>query len=49
MIETGALTEEVKSIEDIPEDKRQELIIEVKTMLLKSNLSLKDSLELPNT
>ncbi len=40
MIEKGVLNSEIKGIEDIPEDKRDELIVQVKTMLLKSNLSL---------
>jgi hypothetical protein len=46
MIERGALTEQVKSIEDIPEDKRQELLVEIKTMILKSNLAIQDSFDL---
>jgi hypothetical protein len=45
MIEKGALTEQVNKIEDLPKDKREELIVQVKTMLLKSNLSIQESLE----
>jgi hypothetical protein len=47
MIDRGVLAEEIKSIEDIPKDKREELIVSVKTMLLKSNLSLQEAMQHP--
>jgi len=46
MLEKGALSNEaIRTIEDIPKEKRSELMVQIKTMLLRSNMSLQESME----
>ena len=46
MIENGALSNEaIRTVEDIPIEKRKALIVQVKTMLVRSNISLQESME----
>ena len=46
MIEKGALSNEsIRTFEDIPVEKRNELMVQVKTMLVRGNISLQESME----